>query len=243
MKNIKIILISFLFITIANTVNAQITQTIRGTIIDSDTKEPLFSANVVVKTVEPLVGVSSDFDGSFTLENIPIGRHTIQVTYLGYETVTIPNLELKGAKQLIVNIGMVEKILKTDVVVVKGKKRKSESINKIATVSAREFNVEQAERYAGALGDVARMAQNYAGVQGSDDSRNDIVVRGNSPSAVLYRLDGVDIPNPNHFAASGTAGGPVSVLNSNNIANSDFFTSAWPAEYSNALAGVFDINL
>jgi len=176
MKNIKIILISFLFITIANTVNAQITQTIRGTIIDSDTKEPLFSANVVVKTVEPLVGVSSDFDGNFTLENIPIGRHTIQVTYLGYETVTIPNLELKGAKQLIVNIGMVEKVLKTDVVVVKGKKRKSESINKIATVSAREFNVEQAERYAGALGDVARMAQNYAGVQGSDDSRNDIVV-------------------------------------------------------------------
>ena len=87
------------------------------------------------------------------------------------------------------------------------------------------------------------MASNFAGVQGADDSRNDIVVRGNSPIGVLWRLEGVDIPNPNHFAIAGTTGGPVSIINNKYLSNSDFFTGAFPAEYGNSIAGVFDLNM
>jgi len=128
-------------------------------------------------------------------------------------------------------------------VVVNAKGDKEKTINKMATVSARTFSIEETQRYAGSLNDVARMAQNFAGVQGADDSRNDIVIRGNSPTGVLFRLEDVDIPNPNHFALNGTTGGPVSILNNNVLDNSDFMTGAFPAEYGNALAGVFDLKL
>lgn len=238
----KVLSLALLIVLFTN-IKAQLTQTIRGKVFDIDTQEPLFGANIVIKTLDPIQGTTTDFDGDFTLEKISVGRHTIQVTYLGYQTKTLPNLELNASKQLVLNIGIQESVITSDDIIVTGRKRKGEAINKMTTVSAQEFTVEQAERYAGALNDVARMAQNYAGVQGSDDSRNDIVVRGNSPAGVLYRLDGVDIPNPNHFASLGTAGGPVSILNTNVLGNSDFMTSAFPAEYSNALSGVFDIHL
>jgi len=113
----------------------------------------------------------------------------------------------------------------------------------MAVVSARTFTIEETQRYAGALGDPARMAGNFAGVSGSNDSRNDIIIRGNSPEGLLWRLEGVDIPSPNHFAAQGTTGGPVSILNNNVLSNSDFFTGAWPAEYGDATSGVFDLKM
>ncbi|MEA3446159.1 MAG: TonB-dependent receptor, partial [Bacteroidota bacterium] len=123
------------------------------------------------------------------------------------------------------------------------KQRKDIAINKMATVSARSFTVEETERYAGSLGDPSRMVSNYAGVAMTNDSRNDIIIRGNSPSGLLWRLDGIEIPNPNHFGAFGTTGGPVSMLNNNLLTNSDFFTSAFPAEYGNAMSGVFDLRM
>ena len=121
--------------------------------------------------------------------------------------------------------------------------KKGELVNKMATVSARSFSVEESNRFAGSKNDVARMAQNFAGVQGADDSRNDIIIRGNSPSGVLFRMEGIDIPNPNHFARFGTTGGPISMLNNNVLSNSDFLTGAFPAEYGNAIAGVFDLKM
>lgn len=84
---------------------------------------------------------------------------------------------------------------------------------------------------------------NYTGVVYAGDSRNDIVIRGNSPMGLLWRLDGVEIPNPNHFAALGTTGGAISIINNNLLTNSDFFTGAFPAEYGNATDGVFDLKL
>lgn len=87
------------------------------------------------------------------------------------------------------------------------------------------------------------MAANFAGVSIVDDSRNDIIIRGNSPIGLLWRLDGVEVPNLNHFSAAGTTGGPVSMINNNLLANSDFFTSAFPAEYGNAMSGVFDLKM
>ncbi len=113
----------------------------------------------------------------------------------------------------------------------------------MATVSARSFTVEEAMRYSGSLQDPSRMAQNFAGVSNASDDRNDIVIRGNSPTGVLWRMEGIDIPSPNHFSAFGTTGGPVTMLNINNLSNSDFLTSAFPADYGNALSGVFDLRL
>jgi hypothetical protein len=113
----------------------------------------------------------------------------------------------------------------------------------LATVSARSFNVEETGRYAGSRNDPARMAANFAGVSGANDARNDIIIRGNSPAGVLWRLEGIDIPSPNHFSSLGTTGGPVSMLNNNVLDKSDFMTAAFPANYGNALAGVFDLQM
>ena len=217
-------------------------QNIRGVVLDKDSKSPLIGANVIVIDVDPIIGAATDFDGRYTIEKVPLGRHTLQISYIGYETKTLPNIEVTAGKEVILNVELQESIL-IDEVVVEAQQDKDKTVNRMASVSARTFSIDETMRYAGSLNDVARMAQNFAGVQGSDDSRNDIVIRGNSPTGVLYRLEDVDIPNPNHFALNGTTGGPVSILNNNVLDNSDFMTGAFPAEYGNAIAGVFDLKL
>jgi hypothetical protein len=113
----------------------------------------------------------------------------------------------------------------------------------MATVSGRSFNVEETQRYAATIMDPARMVQAYAGVaMGGDDLRNEIVVRGNSPRGILWRIEGIECINPNHFVNIGNPGGAVSMLSAATLSSSDFFTGAFPAEYGNALSGVFDLN-
>src|SRR5690606_8202793 len=126
-----------------------------------------------------------------------------------------------SGKELVLTVEMEESAEEMEEFVVEGNSR-GEAGNEMATISARRFSVDETNRYAGSRGDPARMASNYAGVQGADDSRNDIVVRGNSPLGVLWRVEGVDIPNPNHFAIAGSQGGPVTILNNKMLANSDF---------------------
>lgn len=222
--------------------NAQLTQTVRGTLKDKQTFQPIIGAKIIVLDSEPLIGAVSDLDGKFRLENVPIGRQKIAISFVGYEPVLLNNLDV-GSKEFVLNIEMTESVQMMDVVEVKANSDKSEQINKMATVSVRQFSIEESSRFSGSFNDVARMAQNFAGVQGADDSRNDIVIRGNSPTGVLFRMEGIDIPNPNHFARFGTTGGPVSILNNNVLANSDFMTGAFPAEYGNAIAGVFDLKM
>jgi hypothetical protein len=151
-------------------------------------------------------------------------------------------VEVTSGRELIVQIPLQEKISEQNAVRVVGRKQ-GEVLNEMAVLSAQQFSVEETNRYPGSRMDPARMASNFAGVNGADDSRNDIVVRGNSPLGVIYRVEGIDIPNPNHFAISGTSGGPVSLLNNKILGNSDFFMSAFPAEYGNSLSGVFDLKL
>ncbi|MBI5217618.1 MAG: TonB-dependent receptor [Bacteroidia bacterium] len=163
---------------------------------------------------------------------------------MGYNEVEISNIPLYSGKELIVNIEMEEKVITSKEVVVIANQNKAETQNKLATVSSRGFTVEETQRYAGSRSDVGRMAANYAGVNGMSDSRNDIIIRGNSPIGLLWRLEGVDIFNPNHYASSaGTTGGPVCMLNNNLMSNSDFMTGAFPAEYGNAVSGVFDLKM
>ncbi len=199
-------------------------------------------ATIVLLETNPQIGTITNEKGYFVLENIPIGRVSLQINFLGYHTITLNNLNLTSGKELILDIEMEEKVRKMDEVVVKATKN-GEVMNKMSSISARTFSIEESQRYAGARNDVSKMASNYAGVCASNDALNDIVIRGNSPSGLLWRLEGIDIPNPNHFGQLGATGGPVSMLNNNVLSNSDFMTGAFPAEYGNSYSGVFDLKM
>ncbi|MGJ3235822.1 TonB-dependent receptor [Marivirga sp.] len=221
----------------------ELTQNVRGTIMDKVTQSPLPGASVKIIDSDPLKGATSDVNGQFLLPDVEVGRISLQVSYIGYETIFINQLQVTSGKEVVLNLELQESIEQLSEVTVKANNNPQNASNDLALVSARGFDMEETNRYAGARNDPARMAQNFAGVSGANDSRNDIIIRGNSPSGVLWRLEGIDIPNPNHFGALGTTGGPVSILNNNLLAKSDFMTSAFPSEYGNATAGVFDLKM
>ena len=222
---------------------SQLTQTVRGKIYDAETNYPLSGVRVQVitdDTNERFIG-GTDANGEFTIKKIPVGKHKLISKLSSYEQSTV-FIEVNSGKELVLNIPLMEMIVTKEEIVVTARK-KGEVLNEMAVLSSQQFSVEETNRYPGSRMDPARMASNFAGVQGSDDSRNDIVVRGNSPLGVVYRVEGIDIPNPSHFAVSGSTGGPVSVLNNKILGNSDFFMSAFPAEYGNSTSGVFDLKL
>jgi hypothetical protein len=221
----------------------QQTQNIRGVVVDDATGMPLPGASVMIMDSDPVIGTTTDNSGEFKLENLKLGRYSIKVSYIGYQNRILSNLELFAGKELVLKVALIEKVIRMDVVTISANIEKERPKNDFATVSARTFSVEETQRYAGSFGDPSRMAQNFAGVVSAGDERNDIVIRGNSPMGLLWRMEGVNIPNPNHFGASGTTGGPVTILNSNLLANSDFFTGAFPAQYGNAISGVFDLEM
>ncbi|MBC8484635.1 MAG: TonB-dependent receptor, partial [Bacteroidetes bacterium] len=236
-----IVLITIISISIYS--QEKLKQSIKGIIVDKQSQMPLPGATIVLLNFDPIIGTTTNEDGNFKLENIPIGRHDIQVTYMGYNPFVLNNLLLSSGKELVLKIELEESCINVEEIVIKAYSRKDQPINKNAMISARSFTVEETSRYAGSYGDPARMAANYAGVMTGRDNRNDIIIRGNSSMGILWRLDDIEIPNPSHYAALGTTGGPISILNNNLLTNSDFLTGAFPAEYGNALAGVFDLRM
>lgn len=236
--------IFFIFLFYSFTVGAQENvQTIKGRVMDAELETPIPGANVVLLNSDPLRGVVTDQQGFFRMERVPLGRQSVQVSLIGYETKTISNIMVTAGKETDLQIKMVESVTEIEEVVVRSEGEKGETVNQMAIVSARSFSVEETKRYAGSFDDPARMAQSYAGVSNSNDNSNEIVIRGNSPRGVLWKMEGIEIPNPNHFASQGASGGAISMLSSNMMTNSDFFTGAFPSEYGNALSGVFDIHL
>ncbi|MEM8765468.1 MAG: TonB-dependent receptor [Bacteroidota bacterium] len=217
------------------------TGVIKGIILDKQSENPLEGATVELLNMELATGVISDLDGRFTLTEVPIGRQTIFISFIGYESITLPNIDVTTGKDNFVTVQLLESFNQLDEVVLTNNANKDKPRNKLASVSARQFGLEEVTRFSGGRGDVGRLAANFAGVSSPDDSRNDIVIRGNSPTGLLWRLEGIPIPNPNHFSSFGTTGGPVSAVNSNVLQDSDFLTSAFPAEYGNAVGGVFDL--
>jgi hypothetical protein len=212
---------------------------IKGTVKDKVTEMPLIGA--VVNISNTTIGASTDVDGNFFIDKITPGRYQLSVEYIGYKSISVPNILVTSGKETELDIQLEENIEALEEVVVKATIDKDKTINEMATISARTFSIEEVNRYSGGRNDASRMVSNFAGVATANDSRNDIVVRGNSPAGILWRLEGVAIPNPNHFSTLGTTGGPVSALNTNLLKNSDFITSAFPSEYGNALSGVFDV--
>jgi len=235
-------LFTFSISLITSVYSQEMTQNIRGKIVDVDTKTPLIGAKVKILDIEDkLYAAACNYNGEFAIYDVPVGKHDVEISFIGYATQVL-SVVLTSGKETIINVELEEAGVVGKEIVVSVRK-KGEVINEMATVSSQSFTVEEANRYAGSRGDPARMMSNFAGAQGTDDSRNDLVIRGNSPAGILYKVEGIDIPNPNHFAISGSGGGPVSILNYKFLSNSDFFMSAFPAEYGNSTSGVFDLKL
>ena len=232
----RLIFLSLIFPTIFFAQNNF--QTIRGNILDKHAQTPLTGASVQIISIQK--GTTADSDGNYELTNIPPDRYELKVAYVGYKTIIVPNVIVTSGKEVILDFAMEEELTQMGEITIEGK-NKGETSNKLASISARAFSMEEVNRYAGGRNDPARLAANFAGVSAPDDSRNDIVIRGNSPVGVLWRIDGMNVTNPNHFASVGTTGGAVSALNTNLLKNSDFFTSAFPAEFGNSTSGVFDL--
>lgn len=221
----------------------QLTQTIRGTLIDIDSQSPLIGASVVIAGSHPIIGTTTDVDGKFRLNDIPTGRITIQLSYIGYEPKTIPNIVVNSGKEVVLQLSMQESTIKMKEAVVTANREKGKAVNDMAMISARSISAEETNRYAGGFNDPSRIVSNFAGVSNTGDGSNDIIVRGNSPKYIQWRLEGIQIPNPNHFADQGAVGGSVSTLNNNMLATSDFYTGAFTPEFGDVLSGVYDLKL
>ena len=237
-------IVGILLLTISVDVSSQtLNQTIRGQVVDSETQLPLVGATVALNT-NPIIGAITDEDGRFILDNVAIGRYNIQFSYVGYEPNFVPELMITSAKEVVLYIALIESPINISEVVIKPSIRKYRPQNSMALISARSFTVEETRRYAGGFDDPARMASAFAGVSSGNLEDNAIVIRGNSPKGLLWRVEGVDVANPNHFPNGNIVGGGfVTIFSSQLLTNSDFYSGAFPSEFGNALAGVFDMKL
>lgn len=241
MKTIRIL---FLLLLVHTGLIAQpLTQVVRGTVTDKISQTPLPGVVVILVGSEPLKGATTDENGLFRLTGVPVGKQTLRFSFVGYEELFIPNLEVTSGKELVIQVHLEEKIVMAKEAVITAEKEKNKPMNEMALVSARTFSVEETQKYAAAVNDPARMATAFAGVVSTDDGNNNISIRGNAPYTLQWRMEGVEIPNPNHFSAPGTSGGGISILSSQLLYNSDFLTGAFPSEYGNALSGIFDLRL
>jgi len=215
--------------------------TLSGKVTEKSTGQPL--PGVVVSIPAFSLHTQTDANGRYSLKNIPPGRHTVKFFLSFYEPETIPGFLFNSGKDNVLDIELTESVHTVKDVEVRANADSSLIAVQLENPGVRLFRIEETERYAAGRQDPARMVQNFAGVQSSNDARNDIIVRGNSPAGVLWRWEDVDVFNPNHFAIAGSAGGPQSIINNRYLANSEFFTGAFPASYGNALGAVFDLKM
>lgn len=241
-KIVKLFLILWI-VLVSESVKAQIlTQTIRGRVLDQVTQAPMPGATVMLLNTEPIVGVISDDSGEFRLPNVPVGQQSLRISFVGYKDLVLPSVLVNSGKEVVLEVSLEEDITQIQEFVLTATD-KDRTVNDMVVVSGRTFSVEETRKFAAAVNDPARMAASFSGVVSTDDGNNNISIRGNSPNGLLWRMEGIEIPNPNHFVNPGTSGGGVSILSSQLLANSDFLTGAFAAEYGNALSGVFDLNL
>jgi hypothetical protein len=217
-----------------------VAQTIRGTVIDKISETPLPSASVSLLDTEPLIGTTADEKGRFVIENVPLGRYDISVSYIGYSTFVQTGVLVKTAEETYLEIGLAEKNLDLGEVVVTSDQR--QVTNEAALVSATSFQVEELSKMPGSIDDPGRMLLKFPGVSPNGSiSKNFVNVRGNAARAVRWRLDDMDIYNPNHYGFLGGSGGSLTIFSQRLLTNTDFYSGAFPADYGNALGGVFDV--
>jgi Carboxypeptidase regulatory-like domain len=231
------VILSLLFMN----VQAQNFHPLRGVVVDQVLHQPLPGATVRLKEVNK--SVITNQDGVFRFNDLSVGSYSLSVTYTGFKDASLENIAINAGKETVLTISLEAIVKMESEVLVKASSKKNKPLNDMSAVSARAFTVEETQRYAAAVNDPLRMAAAFPGVLANDDGNNNIVIRGNSPTGLLWRMEGMDVPSPNHFSQPGLSGGGISILSSQLLANSDFVTSAFAAEYGNALSGVFDLKL
>ena len=232
-----------IFLLVQVSWSQELTQTVKGTVTDTDSEIGLPGATVIVLGADPIMGTVTDLNGNFRIEHIPVGRVSLKISFVGYKPLYVNDIMLSSGKELNLDIALEESVSTLNEVVVKAEIDKEKPLNKMATLSARTISVEEAQRFAGGMDDPSRLVSTYAGVTPSSIDNNEIVIRGNAAKGILWHLEGVEIPAPNHLAGLFSGGGINTMFSSNMLTNSDFFTGAFPAEYGNALSGVFDMKL
>ncbi len=239
----KYFLLIYLTLIIASPALTQnLTQTVKGKVYDRDSHISLPGATVIVAGTDPLIGTTTDGQGRFTLTGIPLGRIDLKISFIGYDHHYVSGLLLSSSEEAVVDIPLKEKVTGLKEVVIKDDFDKDKALNSMATLSARSVSLEESQRFAGGMEDFSRLVAAFGGVSPSSIDNNEIIIRGNPAKGILWRLEGVEIPVPNHLAHAFNSGGVVSMFSPFMMANSDFFTGAFPAEYGNVLSGVFDIN-
>ncbi len=233
----------FMFLSVSvGIAQEKFVETVRGVVVSGDPAHELVQASIYVVGSNPAIGTVTDEQGNFAFR-VPAGRQKLRIISVGFQMQEIDILVNTG-KEVVLNVVLEPLLFELKGVEVVAKHDKSRPINKLTVTGARTFSTEETFRFAGSLGDPARMVRSFPGVIPANDSRNDIIIRGNSPIGVQWSLDGVEIPNLNHFNTGvGMTGGQVTMLNTNLLANSDFHMSAWPAPYGNAMAGIFDLQM
>jgi len=239
----RIILVVVVIFSVSTLFAQEITQNISGQVLDVLTHQPLPFATVQIVDSDPIIGTTTDENGYYKLENVSVGRYDIEASYIGYEPRIQNEVIITSSKSIQLDFELSEQSSVLDEVVIKPESSKASSLNPLATVSTKMLSMEEAGRYAGGFDDPARLASAFPGVA-SGVQNNAIVIRGNAPKFLQWKIEDIEVPNPNHFANIGTfGGGGLTALCSNLLADSDFFTGAFPAQYSNALAGIFDIKM
>lgn len=216
-----------------------LTETLKGTILDKASRLPLQGVTVRLSSNSSVKASSTDQNGVFRLTDVPLGRQVLLASMTGYKPLVLSELLITSGKENVLSLEMEPQANNLSEVVVNANSGKK-PLNQMAMTSGRSFSPEETNRYAGAFFDPARMAQSFPGVvAGGDD--NEIIVRGNSPKSLQWRLEGIEIVNPNHFGSEGASGGGISMINTTALSASDFYTGGLAAEYGNALSGVFDL--
>ncbi|MBN2280183.1 MAG: TonB-dependent receptor [Candidatus Marinimicrobia bacterium] len=236
------VMICLMIFLIVNMEAQSLKQRIRGTVVDQESQMPLPGANITIE--KTTLGAMTDNKGNFAISDVPVGRYNIMVSYIGYKNAVMREILVQSAKESVLNIELEESPIMMNEIVVETEIHKEQTLNSMSSVSARSFTVEESRRYAGGFDDPARLASAFAGVSVGNIQDNAIIVRGNAPKGILWQVEGVKVPNPNHFPDGNVAGGGfMSILSAQLLSDSDFFTGAFPAEYGEALSGVFDIKM
>ncbi len=207
---------------LSNIIYSQSTQTVRGVVMEKNSGTPVSYASVVLLDSLSSWGTTTDSTGRFTLPKVPVGRHDLQISCLGYEPALLKEILVSSSKEVILEVRLQKALVVLHEVVVKPHINKSETVNEMAIAGGRMLRVEEASRYAGSMDDPARLVSSFAGVT-SSVGNNGIVVRGNAPKFLQWRMEDVEIPNPNHFAeVTSFGGGGLTALSSQVLGNSDF---------------------
>lgn len=207
-------------------------QTIRGQVFDAETRQPLEGASVVLDGLSNR-GANADEKGNFVIKNVRMGRHNLLVTYVGYKAEMVSTLVSSSKETILNNINLqvwIDSLLEVPV-----------NATTLAPIGSSAINASELGHQPGTRGELIRMVAVKSGSINVDDSRNDIIVRGNSPQSIQWRIEGINVPNPNHFNMPGTSGGPVTIINDKMLDNSNFYSGAFPAEFGNSTSGIFDL--